>query len=244
MSAPRKAFDPRGDEKRQPDAPDRAVRPKLAATLVLLDETGNPRVLMGKRHSATRFMPHKYVFPGGRVDRGDSYARTAGETHPAALKALDGALTARRVRAAAAAAIRETFEETGYAIAQALEARPTGPKDWRDFYDCAGAPDISPLRLIARAVTPPYRPIRYDALFFMADAARATHIEGACTEELLETDWVTLDEAEALDIPSITRFVLGEVRRRLDTPDAPVPYIRMEKGRHIWTPLPHSAETA
>lgn len=246
MSGPKKAFDPKGDDTRKQSAnmSGRAVRPKLAATLILLDDSGDPRVLMGKRHGGTRFMPHKYVFPGGRVDRADSFARTAGEIHPGALEALAGALPERRVQAAAAAAIRETFEETGYAIARPLEAPHKRPADWRDFYSCAGTPHISPLRLIARAVTPPYRPIRYDALFFMAAAEHARSVQGPCTPELEETAWVTLDEAESLDIPSITRFVLAEVRRRLDEPDAPVPYIRMERGRHIWTPLPEGASTA
>jgi len=228
-----------------PDAPARAPRPRLAATLVLLDEDGGaPRVLMGRRGGGTRFMPHKYVFPGGRVDRADSYARTRGTLHAEARAALQGVLPERRQQAAAAAAIRETFEETGYAVARPAEPAASRSADWRAFYECAGAPDLSPLRLIARAVTPPYRPLRYDALFFMAPAARAERVQGPCTPELEETLWVTLDEAESLDIPSITRFVLGVVRRRLEEPDMPVPYVRMERGRHIWTPLPGAGSTA
>lgn len=242
------------DKAKPGEAPKRAVRPRLAATLILLDKGEQPRVLMGRRAEAHRFMPNKYVFPGGRVDRADSYARTVGALHDGAFAALKNVFAKRRVEAAAAAAIRETFEETGYAIARdearsaamKRDQRRRGATDsgWRAFYECAGAPDLDPLRLIARAVTPPYRPIRYDALFFLADAKHAALAHGDCTPELEHTDWVSLDAAEALDIPAITRFVLGEVRRRLDEPEAPVPFVRMHRGQHLCTPLPTGGSTA
>ena len=45
------------------------VRPKDAATLILVDRSGRmPKVLLGKRHLRHKFMPGRYVFPGGRVD--------------------------------------------------------------------------------------------------------------------------------------------------------------------------------
>ncbi|MBV8428774.1 MAG: NUDIX hydrolase, partial [Hyphomicrobiales bacterium] len=44
-------------------------RPKHAATLILLDHSGKePTVLMGRRNPAHKFMPGKFVFPGGRLD--------------------------------------------------------------------------------------------------------------------------------------------------------------------------------
>ncbi len=43
-----------------------------AATLILLDHEGDAtRVLMGRRHAGHKFMPGKYVFPGGAVDPED-----------------------------------------------------------------------------------------------------------------------------------------------------------------------------
>src|SRR5260221_8119674 len=47
-------------------------RPKDAATLILVDRSGaTPKVLVGKRHDKVVFMPGKFVFPGGRVDKDD-----------------------------------------------------------------------------------------------------------------------------------------------------------------------------
>ena len=48
------------------------VRPKDAATLILVDRDDRvPKVLLGKRHHGHKFMPGKFVFPGGRVDPAD-----------------------------------------------------------------------------------------------------------------------------------------------------------------------------
>ena len=45
------------------------VRPRDAATLILVDRSAHPpKVLLGRRHAGHKFMPGKYVFPGGRVE--------------------------------------------------------------------------------------------------------------------------------------------------------------------------------
>src|SRR4249920_369527 len=55
-------------------------RPKDAATLILIDRTGDkPKVLVGKRHDKVVFMPGKYVFPGGRVEKSDNRVPVAAE---------------------------------------------------------------------------------------------------------------------------------------------------------------------
>ena len=49
-----------------------ALRPRDAATLILVDSaSGTPKVLFGKRRMDMKFMPGRYVFPGGRVDKTD-----------------------------------------------------------------------------------------------------------------------------------------------------------------------------
>src|SRR5712691_5911065 len=93
------------------------VRPKDAATLILVDRSGRvPKVLLGKRHARHKFMPGKFVFPGGRVDPADKRMPVARALDPNAQAHLMKRLrrpNAAKARALALAAIRETFEETG-----------------------------------------------------------------------------------------------------------------------------------
>ncbi|HST91404.1 MAG TPA: NUDIX hydrolase, partial [Brevundimonas sp.] len=51
--------------------------------------------------------------------------------------------------------------------------------------------------------------------------------------ELDEIAWLALEDARQLDLPAITRFVLGEVAERLTRPDRPLPFVRMVRGRHV-----------
>src|SRR5580693_2302598 len=53
----------------------RPVKPRDAATLIIINRTAaQPRVLMGRRNGGHNFMPGKWVFPGGRIDRADFHA--------------------------------------------------------------------------------------------------------------------------------------------------------------------------
>jgi len=62
-------------------------RPKDAATLILVDRTAAiAKVLVGKRHDRVVFMPGKFVFPGGRVDKSDNRVPVAAPI-PKALEA-------------------------------------------------------------------------------------------------------------------------------------------------------------
>ena len=95
-------------------------RPKDAATLILVDRTAStPKVLVGKRHDKVVFMPGKFVFPGGRVDKADNRVPVAAPI-PKALEAnlLKGSpkITPSRARSLAIAAIREACEETGLCL--------------------------------------------------------------------------------------------------------------------------------
>ena len=56
------------------------LRPRDAATLILVDRAkAQPRVLLGRRRDDMKFMPGKYVFPGGRVDKTDRGADSVDE---------------------------------------------------------------------------------------------------------------------------------------------------------------------
>ncbi|MFO1166951.1 MAG: NUDIX hydrolase [Rhodoblastus sp.] len=198
------------------------VRPKLAATLILLDNTGTvPKVLMGKRHAGHKFMAGKFVFPGGRIEPADRKMQ--------ALAPLPGVvrdkLDKRRLKpskttanALALAAIRETFEETGLVLGRPGKVDGVPDGDWADYVKHGFAPDLSEVRFIARAITPPKRPKRFDTTFLCLDAKWIAHrIEGVVTAdtELVELVWVPLKEAQQLDLPHITSVVLKELEGRI-----------------------------
>ena len=201
------------------------VRPRDAATLIIIDRTGPvPKVLMGKRHHAHKFMPGKFVFPGGRIERSDGRMSVALDLQPQVearlMKALrSGQNAPHRARALALAALRETFEETGVLIGLkgdgATGPVPEGP--WSRFVEEGVVPDLSHLHFIARAITPPRRPKRFDARFFAVDArhiaVRLDNIIGPDTE-LVDLVWQPLDKIAELDLPSITKVVLKELDAR------------------------------
>ncbi len=226
-------YDPRKDGALRENQP--LVRPRHAATLIIVRQDGKtPRVLMGRRHGGHAFMPSKWVFPGGRVDRADFTAPSANGLPSDAEDKLR--LTARHAspllpRALAMAAIRETFEEAGLLLAKDAPPRP-GAGPWREFLEAGALPDLSALSFVARAITPPYRPRRFDARFFMARAEDLLSLERRpdCGE-LDEIAWVGLDEAAGLDLPNITRFVVQEAGRRLEEPGRPIPFMRFANGQ-------------
>lgn len=211
------------------------LRPKDAATLVLVRRDADGlRVLMGRRHGGMAFMANKYVFPGGRVDLCDARLPVGGELSAPALEMLTREVSETRARALALAAIRETFEETGILVGERTNAAPRTRSAWAHFFAHGVIPRLNQLHYIARAITPPNRPRRFDARFFMADASAIAHqVESTHSEELLTPCWLTFAEARALDIPSITRAVLGEVEARVDTADSScaVPFFRFLRGR-------------
>lgn len=209
-------------------------RPKDAATLILTRiRKGEAEVLMGRRAPGHVFMASKWVFPGGRIDRSDFAAAAANDLSAADLARLMREASPRRARALALAAVRETFEETGLLLAAPAPVASVAGS-WREFRATGALPDLAALSYIARAITPPGRTRRFDARFFMADARALLHPEPtAGSGELDEIAWLRLADTRSLDLPAITRFVLGEVAERLAQPNRPLSYVRMVRGRHV-----------
>ena len=215
-----------------------------AATLILIDRDGGSlKLLMGRRHAGHKFMPGKFVFPGGAVDPEDRRMAVAGALEEAVAGKL---LTKTRrtsqdyARALALAAIRETFEETGLALGVTDHGRPPDPPAgvWARFAATGVFPTLEGLDFLARAITPPGRPRRFDARFFVADAAWIAHRgEGMvhAQAELTELVWVGLDEALKLEIPNITRQILGDLAALGPGPwdrARARPFYRMVRGKH------------
>ncbi|MBT3628927.1 MAG: NUDIX hydrolase [Rhodospirillaceae bacterium] len=195
------------------------IRPRDAATLALIRRDGrHPSVLMGQRGKSQAFMPERYVFPGGGVELGDRYVRPSGELAENVAARLARSCTPARARSLAAAAVRETFEETGLMLA-APSAPPKGKvrPEWNGFHARGLAPALDRLDYIYRAVTPPGQVRRFNARFFMA-FADDLHGEIAGNGELHDIGWVSISEALKMPIPHITGVVLGQISRLLDDP--------------------------
>jgi 8-oxo-dGTP pyrophosphatase MutT (NUDIX family) len=218
-------------------------RPVDAATLILIDRTATtPKVLVGKRHDKVVFMPGKFVFPGGRVDKSDNRVPVAAPI-PQALEAnlLKGRpkITPSRARSLAVAAIREACEETGLCLGgKSNEAAPALEGAWKPFTEAGLLPDPSGLFLIARAITPPGRVRRFDTRFFTADASTITRrVEGVihADAELVELVWVEIGSKPLADLHPMTKKVLNELEKRVATGplnhDAEVPFFHFYGGK-------------
>ncbi len=203
-------------------ARDRAERPRDAAALIVIDHsTGTPRAMMGRRRPDLVFLPDKFVFPGGRVDRADHTAESADELSPGQTKKLlldmKGGPSETRARALALAAVRETFEEAGLLIgSRRADGVPAGEplpghEGWPAFLSHGVLPRLSSLTYIARAITPPGRPRRYDTRFFSVDASEIVARVEIPDGELSELDWFSLDDMRSLDLPGITRVVIEDL---------------------------------
>jgi 8-oxo-dGTP pyrophosphatase MutT (NUDIX family) len=189
------------------------IRP--AATVILVRRRGDgPEVLMGQRGAGAAFMPSKFVFPGGAVDAGDAEVPLAAPVPgPSAARLAAGAAPAL-AHALAVAAIRELWEETGLALGAPGGWPGAVPADWQGFAAAGCVPSADALSFVFRAITPPGRPRRFDARFFLAEAsALAADPEdfSRASGELAHLQWVPMRRARSFDLPFITEVVLAEV---------------------------------
>jgi 8-oxo-dGTP pyrophosphatase MutT (NUDIX family) len=212
--------------------------PRDAATLMLIDRSGPvPTVLLGRRHHGHKFMPGKFVFPGGRIELLDAQMSSVSDLHPDTRAKLFERVTGKDAmfaRALALTAVRETAEETGLLLGVRRDQPPQTPGEiWSEFAKACVHPDLGQLHFIARAITPPRRPRRFDTRFFTADASSIAHtIEGVVgpDSELVELTWVPIEQATHLDMPTITGVVLEELLARVEAGmahDLPVPFYYM-----------------
>lgn len=220
----------------------RNVRPRDAATLILVDRTqAEPHVLVGRRHSRHVFMADKLVFPGGRIERSDARMTCVGALAPDCERRLRFGVPAKytnKPRMLALTALRETAEETGLLVGrkETTQEMPHCPAEWAPFAAVRVLPDLSALTFVARAVTPPGRPRRFDTRFFIADRKSVAVNLGDPSGpggEFVELQWISISAArESPDMPTISKTVLIEIERRLAAhADAPVPYYIFRSGR-------------
>lgn len=181
---------------------------------------------MGRRHHNHVFMPHAYVFPGGRIDSEDRALKPETPLRIDVRARLERAANPTRARAIAAGAVRETWEETGLVIGKIENGTLLPHLDRLDYF--------------FRAITPPGRTRRFDARFFVVEAD-GSEGELAGDGELVDLAFRTFDKSRELDVAGITRIAMAEAERHIHNPptpdpERPVPLSRYLRGQYYITP--------
>ena len=167
---------------------------------------------MGRRAGRHRFVPHHYVFPGGRVDRRDFTAPVGSRLPASVLAKLCSSCSPTLAHALAVAAARETWEETGLSLGS-----PT-------------APQLSHLDYVLRAITPSQSPLRFHARFFAVEADRLSGtLEG--NGELLDLAWRPVEECLKLPIVDVTEYFLRRLLAGVPAPAEPAKLFSFRNGK-------------
>lgn len=195
----------------EPEPADIPIRP--AATVILVDDRPDLQVYMMERNAATVFAGGMWVFPGGRVDDTDDpdvFAKISihrDDDEASAIMGLERGGLAYYI-----AAIREAFEEAGILlafhkksrelvdlrnpeIAAKFQAHRNDINDSnRNFIEIMEEEDLildaGQMHYVARWITPPGPPRRFDARFFVARMPRrqkGEHDDG----ELVHSRWLS-----------------------------------------------------
>lgn len=210
---------------------DKSAIRNAATVIVLRDRHTNPSILMGQRGAKAAFMPNKFVFPGGAVDAQDAEVPMAAPISDICHARLADDAPAGMQNALAAAAIRELWEETGLILGRKGTWQSQVPGDWQAFAETGHVPTADGLQFVFRALTPPGRPRRFDARFFLVDVDDIQNdpddFSGA-SDELSHLQWIPLPDARSFDLPFITEVVLAEVGARVTdrTPPENVPFFK------------------
>ena len=201
-----------------------------ATVIVVRNKHDNPSVLMGQRGVNAAFMPSKFVFPGGAVDDQDLSIDIKKSINEVCKNRLLKENENGPWNALVAAAIRELFEETGQVIGVEQEWLEP-PSSWRGFAKTGYVPDASHMSFVFRAITPPGRPRRFDARFFLIQAEELqTDLDdfSMASDELSHLQWIPLSDTKSFDLPFITQVVLAEIAGNLmkSGPPAQVPFFQ------------------
>jgi 8-oxo-dGTP pyrophosphatase MutT (NUDIX family) len=221
------------------------VEPRDAATVLLCRDAPRLEVFLLQRNLGSVFAAGAHVFPGGAVDDEDELLAPRGGT-----EAAGPAVVPDRFRVAA---IREAFEEAGVLLARdtrtgapvdsarlsaARAALRRGDRTFGGLVDELGVRlDIDALTPIARFVTPPGAPRRYDTWFFVTAAPRG-HAYRHDEDETVASVWMRPPEALTADrrgdvwLVEPTRWTLEAVADFARSDDL------LHAARAAWTAYP------
>ena len=190
---------------------------KDAASVILIrNSKSNPSVLMGQRGKNASFMPNKFVFPGGAVEKNDFQVNSFKQLNVNCTARMTYQCNEDLVFALSVAAIRELFEETGIIVGYKKKWTGVIPPEWKPFAKLGLVPDASNFKFVFRAITPPGRPRRFDARFLYLDAdtlSEEINLEdfSGASNELSHLQWIPIHEVRKFDLPFITEVVFAEV---------------------------------
>ena len=197
---------------------------------------------MGQRGESAAFMPNKFVFPGGAVDAPDHTVPFAGDLPEPCATRLTEDCASGLGPCLFAAAIRELWEETGLMLGANGDWPGRIPEEWKPFARMGLLPDPSALSFVFRAITPPGRPRRFDARFFLGNANAVTgdlDDFSHASDELRHLQWIPLTDLRRFAIPFITEVVLAEITASLPGIGSPpsVPFFRNDDERSLFLRL-------
>lgn len=205
-----------------------AEKPIFPASTMLMirDRNGGPglEVFMVKRNHAIEFASGAMVFPGGKLDKGDSDPRLGRHVRPGNF--------APDLSPFALGAVREAFEESGLLLARRkgsahfLSADEVAALDsWRaplnagekGLADLAEAENLDyaldALLPFAHWIAPALAPKRFNTWFFLSPAP-ADQIGAHDGGESIESEWLEPNEALA-DWEAKTRSIVFPTRMQL-----------------------------
>lgn len=180
-----------------------------AATLITVRERPGeaPQLLMVERSAGMAFAAGALVFPGGRIDPGDSFAG-GGD------------------KAAKVAAIRETIEETAIPVAIGptpssdlaldLQAALLADRPFADMLGQSGLSlDLDSLVPFARWVPKFHATRRFDTIFFVARAPDGDWEPNIVEGECASAAWISAEDVLRRDREGTARLIFP-TRRNLE----------------------------
>ncbi|WP_238154947.1 NUDIX hydrolase [Kribbella soli] len=201
------------------------AEPRPASTVILLRDAPRPEVYLLRRQRTMAFAAGMTVFPGGRVDATDSTVADSWSGPSPEWFGERLGCSAETAAAYVAAAVRETFEESGVLLAGpskdsvvgdttgadweadrvALETRELGFSEFLHRRGLVLRADL--LGPWAHWITPEFEPKRYDTAFFVA-ALPEGQVTRDVTSESDQVTWIrpadavsAVDAGEVLMLP-------------------------------------------